>query len=288
MIIENETEVKTPRDNTIISEGLKCSECNIEFRGSGNILFAEPGVDLADSKINFFGDGALLYLSSNTKHPYRLKIDLWRETTVFFGYDNYFNGIFSAIVSERQNLVVGNNGVFSFGIWLRTADPHLLYDVVTAERINMSRSILVGDHVWIGQNALILKGCKIGSGSVVSAAAVLANKVVPSNCVFAGNPAKEIKENIFFIGKSVHNYTKKKTEKSMRSDFKDYIYREPVKRFDVDTVFAALTDASDAQKRLDIVQEKIAGCTDKDRFFIGKDIGTYSSKGLLGKLLRNN
>ena len=268
MIIENGMEVQTLEKNTITGENLNYSSCRIEFRGSGNILHAEPGVDLADSTINFFGDNALLYLSSNTKHQYKLKIDLWRETAVFFGKDSYFNGIFSAIVSERQNLIIGDDGVFSFGIWLRTADPHLIYDASTGKRTNMSKSIFIGDHVWIGQNALILKGCRIGSGSIVSAAAVLAGKVVQSNSIYAGNPARMIKNNVFFVGRSVHNYTKKKSEKSMQSEMKDFIYHEPAKRFDFATVNESLTNASNSRERLELIMTQIVSQTEKDRFYI--------------------
>lgn len=270
MIIENGVEVASPIENRIIGDDLKYSCSNIVFRGSGNILFAEPGVDLAESTVNFFGDNALLYLSDSGRHQYDLKLDLWRETTAYFGADNYFNGVFSAIVSERQNLIVGNGGSFSFGIWLRTADPHLIYDAATGRRSNMSKSILIGDHVWIGQNALILKGCMIGSGSIVSAAAVLAGKEVKSNSIYAGNPAKMIKDRKFFLGRSVHNYTDKKTEKSMQSELKDYIYHEPAEPFDAQRIFVELTNAVDAEARLAIVKEQIACRTDKDRFYIGE------------------
>lgn len=277
MIIENGGEIKKPVNNTIIGESIKSDDSIIEFRGSGNILFAEPGVDLADSTINFFGDDALLYLSKNNKHQYRVKIDLWRETSAFFGKDNYFNGIFSAIVSERQNLIIGDGGVFSFGIWLRTADPHLIYDAASGKRTNMSKSILIGDHVWIGQNALILKGCRIGSGSIISAAAVLAGKDVSSNTIYAGNPARLIRDNVFFVGRSVHNYTREKSEKSMHSDLQKYIYHEPSGRFDADGIFERLTNAADAQERLEIVRGQIAGLTDSNRFYYG---ATKAKKGV--------
>lgn len=64
-------------------------------------------------------------------------------------------------------------------------------------RINNSKSIYIGDHVWIGQNALILKNTQIGSGSIIGAMSLVSHKKVASNCVYAGNPAQKIKENIF-------------------------------------------------------------------------------------------
>ena len=55
--------------------------------------------------------------------------------------------------------------------------------------------ITIGENVWIGCRALILKGVTIGDGAVVAAGAVV-TKDVPANCVVAGNPAKIIKENV--------------------------------------------------------------------------------------------
>jgi acetyltransferase-like isoleucine patch superfamily enzyme len=53
--------------------------------------------------------------------------------------------------------------------------------------------VVIGDNVWIGANATILKGVHIGSGSVVAAGAVV-TRDVPERCVVAGNPARVVKE----------------------------------------------------------------------------------------------
>jgi acetyltransferase-like isoleucine patch superfamily enzyme len=52
--------------------------------------------------------------------------------------------------------------------------------------------IIVGDDVWIGTNAIICSGVKIGQGAIVAAGAVVTKEVSPY-AVVGGNPAKVIK-----------------------------------------------------------------------------------------------
>jgi hypothetical protein len=127
---------------------------------------------------------------------------------------------------------------------------------------------MIGDHVWLGQNALILKGCRVGSGSVISAACVLANKTVESNSVYAGNPARKIRENIFYIGKSVHNYSADKTEESMHSKTDKFIYGKEGKPLDLTGIDKMLKGAMTAEERLEIIRSSIADCTDRNRFAV--------------------
>lgn len=52
--------------------------------------------------------------------------------------------------------------------------------------------IIIEDDVWIGNNAIILSGVKIGKGAIVAAGSVITKNVEPYSIV-GGNPAKLIK-----------------------------------------------------------------------------------------------
>ena len=52
--------------------------------------------------------------------------------------------------------------------------------------------IYIKDNVFIGANATLLKGVTIGENAIVGACSVI-TKDVPANEIWAGNPAKFIK-----------------------------------------------------------------------------------------------
>lgn len=53
--------------------------------------------------------------------------------------------------------------------------------------------IHINEKVWIGMNAIILKGVTIGEGAIVGAGSVV-TKDVPPWTVVAGNPARVVKK----------------------------------------------------------------------------------------------
>jgi len=57
---------------------------------------------------------------------------------------------------------------------------------------NDDLGVEIGDDVWIGARAVILRGVNIGRGSVVGAGA-LVTKFVPPYAIVAGNPARIVK-----------------------------------------------------------------------------------------------
>lgn len=53
-------------------------------------------------------------------------------------------------------------------------------------------NIVIGNDVWIGQDAVIMSGITIGDGAVIGAR-TLVSKNVPAYAIFAGNPGKVVR-----------------------------------------------------------------------------------------------
>jgi len=90
------------------------------------------------------------------------------------------------------DLTLGNYVMIADNVSFRTAD-HEYSDlsVPMMEQGERSFPIAVGDDVWIGANATILRGVTIGRGAIIAAHAVVVKDVQPFEIV-GGVPAKTI------------------------------------------------------------------------------------------------
>lgn len=236
--------------NRFIGTAPQMNNSKIVFNGEGNVLICEDGVNLVNSSITFNGNDSVVYLSQN-RHNYILSVSANGENVFYMGKNNYMNGVLSIILSERKHCLIGDNCLLSFGIWIRNADPHLVYDCESNQRINPSKSIFIGDHVWVGQSAMILKGTKIDSGSIIGAMSLVAGKSIPSNESWGGNPCRQIAKNIFWEDSCVHKWDRSMTQLSKNfakyskkknlsiSDFKfEYDNSQTVSYEDIDCIFS--------------------------------------------------
>ena len=99
---------------------------------------------------------------------------------------------------EGCNIIIGEDCMISSEVTIRTGDSHSILNN-EGIRINSSQNIKVGNHVWIGNKAVLTKGSLVSDNSIVGSGA-LVNKVFEiKNCIIAGVPAKVIKEQISWL-----------------------------------------------------------------------------------------
>ena len=55
-----------------------------------------------------------------------------------------------------------------------------------------AKEVYIGDNCWIGMNAVILPGVKLGPYTTVGAGSIVTHSFEEGHCVIAGNPAKII------------------------------------------------------------------------------------------------
>ena len=89
-----------------------------------------------------------------------------------------------------EKISIGDACMFGHGACITDADWHGIYD--RTKVVGDPKSVTLEQNVWIGENAMICKGVRIGENSIIGARSVV-TKDVPPNTVYAGNPAAFIR-----------------------------------------------------------------------------------------------
>lgn len=126
------------------------------------------------------------------------------EHNVFFKHDGPYSDEKSIVIGDsvfigaycefniKQKITIGNNTLIASGSRFIDHDHGVKKNDLIRLQHCSEHEIIIENDVWIGANVIVLKGVKIGTGAVIAAGAVV-NKSIPAYEVWAGVPAKKIK-----------------------------------------------------------------------------------------------
>lgn len=127
---------------------------------------------------------------------------------VEIGDDFSCNGAGIRLLDDNTVVTIGNDCMFADKIQFWASDTHTIIDLKNKTIKNLGKLIQIGNHVWIGYGATILKNTIIPDNCVIGTNSVVGGKFEKTNCVIAGNPAKVVKENIDWDRKRPNQYMK--------------------------------------------------------------------------------
>lgn len=104
------------------------------------------------------------------------------------GWGTNVNGVGTKILCAT-GITIGRECTFSWDVQVLDNDFHSI--TVDGTEQPSAAPVVIGDRVWVGTRAVVLKGVTIGDGAVVAAGAVV-TKDVPAGAVVGGMPAKVI------------------------------------------------------------------------------------------------
>ena len=97
-----------------------------------------------------------------------------------------------------KKITADSGSRISDGVIVRNSDSHTIKEK-GGNIINPPRDVFIGKNVWICSGALLLKGSRVGNGSIVGARAVTSKDFSQTeNALIAGIPAKIIKEDVYW------------------------------------------------------------------------------------------
>ena len=106
------------------------------------------------------------------------------NSSIKIGDNCRLNGVY---VHSKSSISIGNNCVMASGVNIIDSNAHQITSLDRTVGKDEPSAITIGNNVWIGLNAIILKGTMIGDNSIVAAGAVVKG-VYPSNCIIK-NPS---------------------------------------------------------------------------------------------------
>ncbi len=174
----------------ILSESLKLF-CGFLKRSKidkcGGLLRAGPGVRIL-KKNSTLETGRKVELHRD------VKISAWGtegHSTIIIGDDVSIGD--RTEIHAGSRIEIGNGCKIAWDVCIMDRDYHKF----NSEKEEI-KPVKIGSNVWIGCGSIILKGVSIGDGAVIAAGSVV-TKDVPPAVLAGGNPAKIIKENIYWI-----------------------------------------------------------------------------------------
>jgi len=151
----------------------------------GENVYFESGVNLMRYPKNISLHAGMVIKSGARICPCNetAKVSIGKNTTV--GYHTY--------IFASEEITIGNDCLIAPFVYIVDSDHNIEKEKLINQQPNTIAAINIGNDVWIGTGAKILKGVSIGDGAVIAAGALVKDDVAPYTIV-GGIPAKKISE----------------------------------------------------------------------------------------------
>ncbi|SFK87768.1 transferase hexapeptide (six repeat-containing protein) [Falsiroseomonas stagni DSM 19981] len=165
-------------------------------RGGGhNTILLGPRDPRSRARISTSAQHGIVVLGG-TSGAVTLTLSMGGERTLFVqGAEGSANALSCKLEGDGRRLLIGAGCMISTGVELRTSDSHAILDIAGGCQVNLPEDLVVGPHVWLGREVLVMKGVTIGRGSVIGARSVVTADV-PDYALAAGVPARLLRQGV--------------------------------------------------------------------------------------------
>ncbi len=143
-----------------------------------------------ETRVAVEGKGALRIEKGNSVVFYGAEIHVFDGGVLTFRGDASINQHVQIICMD--SITIGDDVMIARDVVIRDNDGG---HEVLAAGYQKTAPVVIGNHVWIGQGATIMKGVTIGDGAVIGACAWVVRDVKPKTLVL-GDPARAVRKDI--------------------------------------------------------------------------------------------
>jgi acetyltransferase-like isoleucine patch superfamily enzyme len=140
-------------------------------------------------------------------HQVKIGMNCVMESDIYFKFDGIHQAGPSILIGDHtfigrgcefniaRRIVIGNHCLIASGAKFIDHDHGTAGTSLMRNQECPTKPIMIGDDVWIGANAIILRGVSIGTGAIIAAGAVVRSDVRPYDIV-GGVPARILKSRL--------------------------------------------------------------------------------------------
>lgn len=174
----------------------------IRISGSGNVIRIgklAPGDGLV--KLSLCAQDSSVILSEGVSVSDRLDVLVGQDHPNFgrlsgcrlsVGRNTSFESASVILFNSHASVDIGDDCMFAYDIVIHHTDAHPIYDLDTGKLANPVGELRIGNHVWVGARATILKNSVVPDGCIVGWGSVVAGRFPDPNVAIGGNPARVV------------------------------------------------------------------------------------------------
>lgn len=222
-------------NTVLVGDGVRLEKVKLEIEGDNNQIFIADGATLincwiriggftnygnfrgADNRLRIGASSTLLQTMIEAKGTAN-ELEIGRSVYIHDHAELFLFGFGCAIrigdrtsatsakfrVEEIETSInVGTDNMFAPWVNIFAGDSHPIFGTDDLKRINSSKSINIGSHVWVGSSAQLLKGAHVGDHCVIGAFTTIFSPVtfkdsgrLAHNAVIFGMPAEVQVQNV--------------------------------------------------------------------------------------------
>ena len=194
------------KDNEIIADPCDWRRLDIRISGVGNTIRVgrlREGKGLVS--VHIFGNNCSVHIGAGFTTCYNtlLLIGINHRNfgsvegcTIRIGENVSMESATIQICNSTASVLIGDDCMMANGVNIFHTDAHPVYSLGGDAPVNLVRELSIGEHCWIGTNAVILKNSHIPDDCIVGWGSVVSGRFNEAHCAIAGNPARVVKHGI--------------------------------------------------------------------------------------------
>lgn len=175
---------------------------NINFRGDNNYIELHGNLTNIQVNIKMYGNSKAVIRNKYIASEKKFNVSGMENCVLDIGDNLLTDGSFNIVFSANTKITIGDGCMIADSVYIRTGDGHSILSK-NGKVINPNADVFIGNRVWIGDGACVLKGTHISDNSIVGARSLVNKKFTEKNVIIAGIPAKVIKSGIDWSQQSV-------------------------------------------------------------------------------------